>query len=149
MTAVHDVAFDIEQWRDATIQQVLDGAVEGDEEWARIGMALQDIRVRDVIAWHAVNGYAAEMYRISMTAASIMPERQRASALCIGSICSAVLGNEQLAVACANFAAIADPDYNLARLLLISRMAPGSSIMEAVSGVFGGLTLDQCRHGMK
>lgn len=148
MTAVHDVAFDIEAWRDATIQQILDGAIETEEEWARIGMALQDIRVRDVIAWHSVNGYAEDMYRISMTAASFLPERQRASALCIGSICSAKLGNENLAVACANFAAIADPDYSLARLLLISRMAVGSSITEAVTIVFGGLTLAECRkHG--
>lgn len=148
MTAVHEVAFDIEQWRDATIQQILDGSIKGDEEWARIGMALQDIRVRDVIAWHAVNGYAAEMYRISMTAACVLPERQRSSALCIGSICSAVLGNEELAVACANFALIADEDYSLALLLLANRRA-GNSITESVAAVFGGLTLAECRKPRK
>lgn len=146
MTAVTD-AIDIETWRSAVIQQILDGCIEDQEDWARVGMALQDVRVRDVIAWHSVNGYASEMYRIAMTAASNLPERERANALCIGAICSAVLGNDQLAMACANFALMADSGNNLARLLVIAGRQ--FNLTTVVDEVFGVLRLEECRHGTK
>lgn len=149
MTAVHDVAFDIETWRDATIQQILDGDIERDGGYARIAHALHDLRIRDVIVWHAVNGNAEFIKNIAVLAASAVPTAERADAYAVAAICCARMGVESLASGYADLAFDADNDNRLAILLIITKRYMNKSLIDAVEEVFAGLRVEECRNGVK
>ncbi len=136
---------DVNVWRDAMIDFALETDISDESDYARIGMALHDCRIRDSLMWYAIEDNASTLYRVAMSAAQHVPEKMRAPALCLGSVCAATLGNEQLAVACANWAYIADPSSHMAVLLILTAKDPG--LVDGVPLVIGSLTYEECRYG--
>lgn len=147
MSTMQDTAFDIETWRDATIEQILDGDIEGPGGYARIAHALHDIRIRDVICYHAVNGNSRHIKNIALLAADSVPSKERADAYAIAAICTATDGREKMARHYAKLAFEADIDHSLSRLLIMAWLVGRDRLADVVPQVFGELSLDQCRNG--
>lgn len=149
MELMQDTAFDIETWRDDTIAQILEGDIESPDGYARIAHALHDIRIRDVICYHAVNGNSRHIKEIALLAAAEVPAKERADAYAIAAICNAVNGREAIARSFSRLAFAADKEHNLSRLLVMAWLVGRNRLTDAVPEVFGELSLDQCRNGNK
>lgn len=147
MSTMQDTAFDIETWRDATIAQILDGDIEGPGGYARIAHALHDIRIRDVICYHAVNGNSRHVKSVALLAAGEVPVKERADAYAIAAICNAIDGREAMARYFSQLAFKSNKEHSLSRLLLMAWLVGRNRLTDAVPQVFGELSLDQCRNG--
>lgn len=147
MSTMQDTAFDIETWRDATIAQILDGDIEGPGGYARIAHAMHDIRIRDVICYHAVNGNSRYIKSIALLSAAEVPVKERADAYAIAAICNAIDGREGMAREFSQLAFKSNNDHSLSRLLIMTWLVGRNRLTDAVPEIFRKLSLDQCRNG--
>lgn len=163
-TSTTSTSADIEAWRDNMIAML--GTQDSDTDWAIIGNALHDVRVRDVAIWHMVresmnaSSDTQRIYRLrqwstlAFQAAWAVPYKFRAPAFTLEA--AAVALSVSIAddtVYCSArpflvFALEADRSYPLARMFATAYVL-GKSVHEGLLATAGSMSLDTARHGAR
>jgi hypothetical protein len=147
---------DLEVWRDQEVEGVMlllrDGSPPGDEQIARLGRAMADIRVRDTVL-HRITAAAHPdtvgpwdaVWRVVVAAMRTVAPAHVAALGAVAALAAWQLGDGLRAGEALVRARAADPEHGLAKLLqqALDRGAPPSTWEE----VMRGLTEAQCRHG--
>lgn len=107
---------DVEQALDVIVA-VADGRPPTDVEVARIGCALTDVRVRDILCALAISDSAADAERLWSVAARALPQPWRAEALVLLAFSAYARGDGPLAGVSLEAALRAVPEHRMAGLL--------------------------------
>lgn len=145
----------IEGWRDKSIERIIaayaEGGFESPKHLTRAGRALHDIRVRDVILWHAALDLSPEecreAYGLASAVARAMHPDDAAPACTVAACLAWLAGDGARANIALDYAAASDRGYSLMHLLQqsVSSALPPSSWVDAMSG----LSYDEVRKPVK
>lgn len=136
----------LDQARDLMIHMISSSTHDGSHEFlAAAGEALCDIRVRDSVVWHLVNGDQdmwIDVASLTMKASSGATDEVRGHCLAVAAIALALLDCEADATDMAEVSA--GLGNNLGRIALLASMT--GSIKESILGALSPLTWDEARY---
>jgi hypothetical protein len=136
----------LDQARDLMIHMISSSTHDGSPEFlAAAGQALCDIRVRDSVVWHLINGDQdmwIDVASLTMKASSGATDEVRGHCLAVSAIALALLDCEANATSMAEVSA--GLGNNLGRIAFLASMT--GSIKESILGALSPLTWNEARY---